>query len=1223
MSGSDLVAAFWRPLRAEVEKSGVSRRDLCERLRLSSSALSETLNGKRAGAPDWDLVRTVVEACGGQVDYWRRRLEELETDLARPAERRKQEENSRPPEPEPQGCPTCRTMRDGVHSEHLDWGGRAWLYAATGVLGDADEGLLAEMLRLGETEPRTAEQLPDLQSRFGELVRRLLAGLGRRARQRCHPHRVRFLQAAHTLVLIHAWVSGPFPALVLGADRLSCLATPFRHRSYHPVLGLVPKPFETPAYTDHRAQIAGYYKFMTEGLGVTGEPLARAALSSADAYCAHIAELAAECPELFVCTGMHEGSAQDVLAACPTDEARDRLGELHRELSTRDRGLDGLASLLRTLARDEAADRWPTRLSDIYRHELSRPISPVRDSGDGTPGLVIPQLGEGYVNPAFRVFTDGEDSRPHVDAWWNAQPLHEEIQGFLAGYLNGTHAAAAPLVILGDPGSGKSLLTRLLAAHLPPADYLPLRIELRNVPADAGVLEQIGHALRRATLSDDVTWDTVTTSSDGVLPVLIFDGFDELLQAGETDHWHYLDDIAQFQASSAANGRPVAAIVTSRTVVADQAHFPDHSVIVRLEPFDNARIARWTDVWNDVNRGSRMPALRRDLGSLHPELASQPLLLLLLALYYTVDREAAAADTTSMNRSTLYERLLRLFVGRQIGKLQPRLRPEALEERVETELDLLSVVAAAMFNRGRQGVSAEEAAYDIGLLRAPGHEAALSPAPLLFSRFFFIHEAKATYEDGAERSWYEFLHATFGEYLVARKIARTLRNCPDQGAYDGLLFALLSFVPLTDRARILDDLGDLLSDTAPVHALFPTALHGLSPASDTGYTMGRIPVTLRHACYSANLLLLALAPGRIIAFSDLAAGEPQPLDRWRSHATLWKSQFTATSWDAFTRAVGVVPTFRSGGSLPDDISLTLGHHDAGPTAPLLASVDRGTTAAYGLVTDALRRSRVLYDEDIELLVEPSFPLFDQFPRINSLFVFDEHGSRVSVLQALVALLFCDPDPTGDILTRYETCLGALEAVGRRTGLPVRVIGLVSRRLTADSPELPAAFVNEAIRTLTELGLATQSLDDAMRVSLLVCACRQLARLDHADGDLLWVIGKLLDRHEWDIDVLRMPTDLHHKAALSTGEVLTLLMESAEQLSPLPRIEVFLMLLKLAIALDQRSWCEAHAARLLTPLTPVDWNRLTPAEAVYLRTCVIDSAPSLARRLATEGAGRHP
>ncbi|MFD9464234.1 hypothetical protein [Streptomyces sp. NPDC060027] len=42
----------------------------------------------------------------------------------------------------------------------------------------------------------------------------------------------------------------------------------------------------------------------------------------------------------------------------------------------------------------------------------------------------------------------------------------------------------APLIVLGQPGSGKSVLTQVLAARLPPADFLVVCVVLREVAAD-------------------------------------------------------------------------------------------------------------------------------------------------------------------------------------------------------------------------------------------------------------------------------------------------------------------------------------------------------------------------------------------------------------------------------------------------------------------------------------------------------------------------------------------------------------------------------------------------------------------------------------------------------------------------------------------------------------------------------------------------------------------
>ncbi|HEY8981686.1 MAG TPA: helix-turn-helix transcriptional regulator, partial [Streptomyces sp.] len=103
MSGNESVAAFWRPLKVEVRRSGLSQKEVARRLSLSPSALSELLSGRRAKAPDWDVVRVLVELVGGDGGYWRRRLEELEAELDRVGRESTESEPGRVPA----GCWVC------------------------------------------------------------------------------------------------------------------------------------------------------------------------------------------------------------------------------------------------------------------------------------------------------------------------------------------------------------------------------------------------------------------------------------------------------------------------------------------------------------------------------------------------------------------------------------------------------------------------------------------------------------------------------------------------------------------------------------------------------------------------------------------------------------------------------------------------------------------------------------------------------------------------------------------------------------------------------------------------------------------------------------------------------------------------------------------------------------------------------------------------------------
>ena len=100
------------------------------------------------------------------------------------------------------------------------------------------------------------------------------------------------------------------------------------------------------------------------------------------------------------------------------------------------------------------------------------------------------------------------------------------------------------------------------------------------------------------------------------------------------------------------------------------------------------------------------------------------------------------------------------------------------------ELLQLSVVAFAMFNRGRQWVTEAELDDDMRILiaRMPyqngvgdGLRAELSPGQHALGRFFFVHEGVAN-RDGESLRAFEFLHATFGEYLVSRLIVHELSD---------------------------------------------------------------------------------------------------------------------------------------------------------------------------------------------------------------------------------------------------------------------------------------------------------------------------------------------------------------------------------------------------------------------------------------------------------------
>ncbi|MBL7256962.1 NACHT domain-containing protein [Paractinoplanes lichenicola] len=353
----------------------------------------------------------------------------------------------------------------------------------------------------------------------------------------------------------------------------------------------VPMPSAAVPWEALRSELEAYYSMLIEasarfldGLAGTSADLDISVEAAIRRYEIGYRSLAADVPEFAIWAAM-----TDTAAGRATTE---RVGG---EIAT---GLAGIRSMLEGLT--GAAEECRADLADQYRRELAHPIV---DVGDLPDGVTLPATADLYVNPRARARRAEQSAPVAAESWWEEAAAVPDIQSFLAGCLTGSDAVTAPLVVLGQPGSGKSMLTRVLAAALPPAEFLAVRVELRSVAADAPIQDQIEAAVYD-TIGERVSWPELVRSAGGALPVVLLDGFDELLQASGANRADYLEQVRDFQRREADRGRPVAVLVTSRIVVADRARVPDGSVVLRLEPFDDQQIETWLAVWQAANNGS-------------------------------------------------------------------------------------------------------------------------------------------------------------------------------------------------------------------------------------------------------------------------------------------------------------------------------------------------------------------------------------------------------------------------------------------------------------------------------------------------------------------------------------------------------------------------------------------------------------------------------------------
>ncbi|MBM2621865.1 hypothetical protein JIG36_40835 [Actinoplanes sp. LDG1-06] len=792
--------------------------------------------------------------------------------------------------------------------------------------------------------------------------------------------------------------------------------------------------------------------------------------------------------------------------------ARDRYDETHRRLAAdipefaiwADRlearatahGLERLESVLRQATSGRDPDRHRAALARAYRAELNRPVLG-GDAGD----LLLPALGTAYLDPVFRVRAAGPGARPADDHWWTDAATRTDIAAFLAAHLTTTQATEAPMLLLGQPGAGKSSLTRILAARLPASDFFVCRVVLRDVPAEAEIQDQIELALR-AAIGETVSWAAIA-GTGGALPVVLLDGFDELLQATGLHQSDYLQRVAAFQQREAALGRPVAVMVTSRVAVADRARLPAGALAVRLEPFDDDQIERWLAVWNATNNLTR-PLTREVLRPLR-HLAEQPLLLLMLALYDGTGH-GLRDSSVPLDGGQLYERLLASFAAREVRRVHAGQPDEQIPALVEQELLRLSVVAFAMFHRLRLWVTEREldddlAGLGLGPSRAGRTEAFRTPLTAgqeMVGRFFFIQRARAVRDDQTLQT-YEFLHATFGEYLVARLVVQAVRDTAAREAAstlalrlgpandDDLLKSLLGYTALTARATILSFVSDLFAgpgrDRLREWLVARTSQAVTRPAyGETAYRPVDKRVDHWMSTYSFNLMLLTLACGGSLRASELFTRAADPAYWMRASALQWRA---AIPGDMYMDALEVLTVRREWHEGRRDIVLELAL-DWAPTFPDPMDVTwfndhpPGTAtpevhrSEFGLHTllKSMQLSNSLGDSTMLHALEP---LVARVPDALTTFVGDE-----SLAHSLVELWLASALDTPDLLAaRYDRVTSAILTLIARGTSAEAAVTLLMQALRADADRLPPARVVGIAHVLVAVP-STRGADLALR-----------------------------------------------------------------------------------------------------------------------------------------------
>lgn len=131
---------------------------------------------------------------------------------------------------------------------------------------------------------------------------------------------------------------------------------------------------------------------------------------------------------------------------------------------------------------ESTAARAAEALCKRYAADVDRPVIDDRyDPPTSGPRLKYPGSAAAYVPQAYRQVRHAVgETRLERDDEWTKLPAADDLAPAITRYLESPYSVESPLLILGHPGSGKSLLTRVYAARLQYPRYTVVRVELRD-----------------------------------------------------------------------------------------------------------------------------------------------------------------------------------------------------------------------------------------------------------------------------------------------------------------------------------------------------------------------------------------------------------------------------------------------------------------------------------------------------------------------------------------------------------------------------------------------------------------------------------------------------------------------------------------------------------------------------------------------------------------------
>ncbi len=388
-----------------------------------------------------------------------------------------------------------------------------------------------------------------------------------------------------------------------------------------------------------------------------------------------------------------------------------------------------------------------------------------------------------------------------------------ELESWAKTLLTDSTQEGQVMFVQGGPGRGKSVFCRMFAnkvrQHLHPI-WTPLLIRLREIDSFERPIEDI---LRTAVKADFTASDEGWLTDINTRFFFLLDGFDELRMEGRTSGGleKFLDQVGRFQKTCRTNreyGHQF--LITGRESALQGVIVPKNMKRVEISLMDEQIQEGWLTKWKNllgenIAEGFRAFLQDQNCPTEVKQLAQEPLLIYLLAAMHrdgVLTSQMFEGTSHTNARILIYQTVIDWVLNRQRDK---DLNSHLTEFETEDLKQILIEAGLCVTQSGKEWASIQM--IEERLQRDRNAKELLDRAqrrigdnPLRNALAVFY--LRPVSDSGVKEGAVEFVHKSFGEFLCAQRLQRSLerwvRIDPESRRRDFLVSEELLFEEIYD-----------------------------------------------------------------------------------------------------------------------------------------------------------------------------------------------------------------------------------------------------------------------------------------------------------------------------------------------------------------------------------------------------------------------------------------